>query len=358
MPALPVLLIAFLAAIVVTPMVRATSTRLGIVDRPDGGRKTHSRPIPLLGGLALFFAIAFTILWALYAGWLPGPHIKEKYLFGLLLATTLLVIGGALDDRFNLRPSRQIIWPILATLAVVASGIGVVYITNPLGGQLVLDRISVVVLWWKGIPYRFTLLADIFTFLWLLGMTYTTKLLDGLDGLVSGITVIGAIIIAVVSITRDVAQPDTATLALIVAGAFLGFLLFNFHPATIFLGEGGSTLAGFLLGTLAIISGGKIATTLLVIALPLFDAAIVILRRMFVERRSPTSADRTHLHFRLLDLGFTPRQVVLFYWFVAALFGVATFVLQGWEKLIVLALVGSVIIATTAVTMIIFKKRP
>ena len=356
MPSIPVFIIAFLAAVVVTPVVRVISTLLGVIDRPDGNRKMHRRSTPLLGGLALFIAIAFTIVVAMYAGWLPGPHIKEKYLFGILIAASLLVIGGALDDRFNLRPSRQILWPIVAAAVIVASGIGVVYVTNPLGGQVFLNRISYTVLWWKGIPYRFTLLADTFTFLWLLGMTYTTKFLDGLDGLVSGITVIGAIILAFVSVTRDVAQPDTAILALIVAGAFLGFLLFNFHPAKIFLGEGGSTLAGFLLGTLAIISGGKIATTLLVIGLPLLDAALVIVRRAFWERRSPTSGDRSHLHFRLLDLGWTQRQVVLFYWFIAALFGVSTFVLQGWEKLIAFAMIGSVIFFASLATMTLHKK--
>ncbi len=351
------LLVAFFVAAVVTPLVRGVATHLGVVDRPDGGRKTHHRPTALLGGVALFVALAITIVIAVYAGWLPGLHIKEKYLLGILIAALLLVIGGALDDRFDLPPLRQIIWPILAAAVIVTSGVGIAYVTNPLGGQLHLDRFSVTVLWWQGIPYHFTFLADVFAFLWLLSMTYTTKLLDGLDGLVSGVTAIGAIIIAFVSITRDVAQPDTAILALIVAGIFLGFLLSNFQPATIFLGEGGSTLAGFLLGTLAIISGGKIATTMLVFGLPLFDAAFVILRRLVWERRSPTSADRSHLHFRLLDLGFSPRQVVLFYYFIAAMFGVSTFVLQGWEKLIAIGMLASIIVIATAVAMIVFKKR-
>lgn len=351
------LIVAFFAAAAATPAVRALAARLGIVDRPDNGRKFHRSPTPLLGGMAVFAAVAAAVIVAAGLGWLPGPHIREKYLAGIIAAGALLVIGGSLDDRFDLRPSRQIVWPIAAAAIIVASGIGVAYVTNPLGGQLFLDRWSVTVLRWRGIPYRISLIADAFTFFWLLGMTYTTKLLDGLDGLVAGVTAIGAVIIAFVSITRDVAQPDTATLALIVAGAFLGFLIYNFSPATIFLGEGGSTLAGFLLGTLAIISGGKIATTLLVLGLPLFDAALVIMRRWFWEKRSPMSADRSHLHFRLLDLGFTERQVVLFYWFAAALFGVSTFVLQGWEKLVALAAIASVMIAATAAAAVVFKKR-
>jgi UDP-GlcNAc:undecaprenyl-phosphate/decaprenyl-phosphate GlcNAc-1-phosphate transferase len=335
------------AALVMTPLVRRLATVLGVVDRPDASRKFHAAPVPLLGGLAVIAALAVGAFVAHRLGVLPGVHIKEKYLIGILLASALLAIGGALDDRFNLRASRQIVWPALAALVIIGSGIGISYVTNPLGGILHLDRFVQTVLWWDGIPYKITLLADIFTFVWLLGMTYTTKLLDGVDGLVSGIAVIGALTIAAVSVTRDVAQPDTAILALVIAGAFAGFLVFNYHPARIFLGEGGSTLAGFLLGTLAIVSGGKIATALLVLGLPLFDAMFVIFGRLF-DRKPLAAADRTHLHLRLRDLGFTDRQVVLFYWFVSALFGVSTFVLQGWEKVAALMLLASVLMAATA----------
>jgi len=155
---------------------------------------------------------------------------------------------------------------------------------------------------------------------------------------------------------KDVAQPDTAILALIVAGAFAGFLLFNAAPASIFLGEGGSTLAGFLLGTLAIISGSKVATTLLVLGLPLFDTAVVIIRRL-LQRRSPASGDRSHLHFRLLDLGFSQRQVVLLYYFVAAFFGTFTILLDGWEVTVAAGLVASLLIVLTAVAVFSYRKE-
>lgn len=348
---------AFAAAVVLTPLIRAAALKLGAIDRPTAPRKIHVRPVPLFGGIAVFGAVAAAIVLALLAGWLPGPHIKEKFLIGIIAAASFLMLGGALDDKFNLRPSRQIVWPVLAALVIIGSGIGIKFITNPLGGQLYLDRQAFTVLWWQGIPYRLTLAADIFTLIWLLGMTYTTKFLDGLDGLVSGLAVIGALVIAAVSLMKEVSQPDTALLALIVAGAFSGFLLFNFHPARIFLGEGGSTLAGFLLGTLAIISGGKIATTLLVLGLPLFDAAFVILRRLFWDRRSPTSADRTHLHFRLLDIGFSQRQAVLFYYFIASAFGMATLFLSGWGKLVALGVLAS-ILAVSVAAVVILKRRP
>lgn len=354
--AVPLALLAFGVAAAVTPLVRGLAWRLDIVDRPDAGRKAHGRPVALMGGLAVFLAIVAAITVAAAAGWLPGDHIKGKYLAGIIVAALILVVGGVLDDAYDLRPSRQIVFPLFAALAIIASGIGIGFITNPFGGQLFLDRYAVTVLWLGGIPYKLSILADVFTVCWLMGMTYTTKFLDGLDGLVSGVTVIGAIVIAAVSVMKEVAQPDTALVAIIVAAAFLGFLIFNASPASIFLGESGSTMAGFLLGTLAIISGGKIATTLLVIGLPLFDALVVIVRRIR-DKRSPTSGDRSHLHFRLLDLGFTPRQVVLFYYFVAALFGTSTLILKGWEKLAAIGLLASIMVALTAAGMLAYRKR-
>lgn len=330
-------LAAFAAAAVATPAVIRAARRFGILDRPDGGRKLHASPRPLLGGIAVLVGLSVGILVAELVGGLPGDHIKAKYLVGIVIACALLAFGGALDDIFDLPPRKQIVWPALAALIVVASGIGVTYITNPFGGQIFLDEAVVTVLWWHGIPYKLTVLADLFTLAWLLTMTYTTKFLDGIDGLVGGVTVIGGFVIAAVSMMRDVSQPDTAVLALVVAAAFFGFLLFNFHPARIFLGEGGSTMAGFLLGTLAIVSGGKIATTLLILGLPLFDAAVVVFRRAVIERRSPVRGDRTHLHFRLLDLGLTQRQAVLVYYLVAALLGASTLFLKSGGKATMLA---------------------
>ena len=279
-----------------------------------------------------------------------------KYLWGLGLAGGLLVIGGLLDDRFDLKPWQQLVWPVLAAAVVVVSGIGVKYVTNPLGGQIQLDSLSWIVAWWDGMPYRLTLLADLFSLAWLMGMTYTTKFLDGLDGLVAGVTAIGCLVIAAVCQMVNVLQPDTAVLAMAGAGAFAGFLVFNFSPARIFLGEGGATVAGFLLGVLAIISGGKIATALLIMGLPIFDAAAVIVRRY--RRGQPIwRGDRSHLHFRLVDMGFTPRQAVLFYWFSAAAFGTSTLVLQGWEKVVALGMIVSLLTAVLAGAALIRKRR-
>lgn len=326
--------VAFGAAMLCTPLMRTVAERVGIVDRPTSPRKIHTTPIALLGGLALFFAMIVAGYASIRFGFLPGVYIQEKFLLGIFVATAVLALGGYLDDRYTLRPWQLILAPTVATIIIMASGIGIRTITNPFGGLFDLRM-------WAGV----------FTFVWLMTMTYTTKFLDGVDGLVSGITVIGAVIIAAVSLRAEVFQPDTAVLAVILAGAFLGFVVFNFHPASIFLGESGSTMAGFLLGVLAIIAGGKIATTLLILGLPLFDVAVVILRRIFKARTLPFGGDASHLHFRLLRRGWNQRQIALFYYVVAGLFGVSTLFLGGIEKgiaivLLFVLLIGLLMYAT------------
>lgn len=327
-----------LISALVTWGIRLQATKVGVLDTPNNNaRKIHKKPIPLMGGTAVFLAIAITATTALALGAFDGANIRGKFLIGLLLAGLILTIGGALDDRYNLKPRYQLMFPAAAALVVIAFGIGIPYITNPFGGLIHLDTIKWTLLWWDGIPYKFTLFADIFAFAWLMGASYTTKLLDGIDGLVAGTTAIGALIIAAVSISATtIPQYDTALLALIIGGAFLGFLVFNSHPASIFLGEGGSTLAGFLLGTLAIISGGKIATALLILGLPITDVCYTIYRRIR-SKKGVASHDRGHLHHRLLDAGLTQRQVVLVYYLVAALFGTSTLLLEGWQKIIAVA---------------------
>lgn len=264
------------------------------------------------------------------------------------------MIGGFLDDKYNIKPHYQVIWPVLAIIAVIISGIGVKYITNPFGGLIYFSTYKFEVFRLGGMPYYITLFSDIFTFIWLIVLMYTTKFLDGLDGLVPGISVIGGLIVAGLCLVTKFFQPEIATISLIFAGACLGFLLFSFHPAKIFLGEGGSLFCGFMLGVLAIISGGKIATTLLVLGIPILDLIWVMLRRVISERRAPWLADKKHLHFRLLDIGFSHRQAVLFLYFIALCFGATTLFLQSFQKLIALAVL---IVVMLVLAMIITRQQ-
>ncbi len=334
-------------AALLTPLIRRIARRTGIIDRPERApdRKEPGRTIPLLGGWAIWVAVSLIVVSFLAAGVFENDLLTPKAIYGLLLGGLLVMIGGTLDDRFSLRPGHQLLWPALAIVTVIAAGVGIDVVSNPLGDVIRLDRWSVTVFSMNGIAYQLTILADLVSFLWLLGMTYTTKLLDGLDGLVSGVTAIGALIVFGVTQLAEVQQTGTGVVALALAGACLGFLLFNFHPASIFLGEGGSLLCGFWLGALAIVSGGKIATALLIMGIPILDVVWVMFRRLVLERRSPlTHADRKHLHFRLLDVGFSKRGAVLFLYALTAGFGSATLFVRGTAKLLVLGLLALVML--------------
>jgi UDP-GlcNAc:undecaprenyl-phosphate GlcNAc-1-phosphate transferase len=173
--------------------------------------------------------------------------------------------------------------------------------------------------------------------MWLLGMTYTTKLLDGLDGLATGVTTVGAVMIALLALSSAFFQPDVALLSMMFAAALFGFWLWNMYPAKIFLGEGGSTFLGYALGVLAIISGSKLATTLLVVGLPVLDVLVVIGRRWY-QGKPIMKGDRSHLHHALLDAGLSPRLTVLVYMSVASLFGVTTLIFASWQKVIALGI--------------------
>lgn len=308
-----------------TFLVMKLALKLKVVDRPDIERKAHAREVPLLGGLAIFAAF-FIILYFVQDKLLVGD-LQPRHWLGFFAGGVFLMIGGWLDDKYNLKPFQQIVWPILAVICVIIGGVEIEKITNPLGGYFYPGALSA------------ALIAA-----WLLGMMYTTKLLDGLDGLVSGLTAIGAMIIFLFTITTKYYQPDIGLAALILAAASMGFLFFNWSPAKIFLGEGGSLFLGYALGVLAIISGGKIAIALLVMGIPILDVAWTILRRLMSGKNPFKFADRKHLHFRLLSLGLSARKSVWLYYAMAVIFGLSALFLQSLGKLIALAALGLVMI--------------
>ena len=354
------LLFSFFLSVIMTGLIQFVAKKLKVVDIPNSERKIHKKPIPLLGGLAIFFSFNLVVLfYALYTKDLIGGTIFLKNLFGIMIGTLFLAVGGFLDDKYNLRPRYQILFPILAVLVVIISGVGIDSITNPVGeGLWHLDKYVLNLFWYDGLLYKITLLADFFTFFWLLGMMYTTKLLDGLDGLVSGITLIGAVFMFFVALNKgDIVQYDVALIAILLIGVFLGFLVFNFNPASIFLGEGGSLYIGFMLGVLAIISGGKIATALLVMGIPILDVVWVILRRLFWDKKKITEADTKHLHFRLLDVGLSHRQAVLFLYFLTAVFGVTSLGLQTQGKLLAMGILALVMIVLAASLVLVYKNK-
>lgn len=337
----------FVLSVIATYLVKKAAIYFKILDYPSdaAGRKIHTHPIPLLGGLAI--ATAFFIGIGLIYLFSPQflAQISPGQFGAIFLASIILMAGGYLDDKYNLSPFRQFFFPLLAVLLVVGVGVNLKEITNPFGGTIDLQTVS----WWG----RF-LLVDLVVFCWLLGMMYTTKLLDGLDGLVAGLTVIGSSIVGFLSLTEKFYQPDIALVSFIFAAANLGFLIFNFHPAKIFLGEGGSLFTGFMLGILSIAAGGKIATALLVMGVAIVDLAAVVVRRL-AKIGSPFKGDAAHLHYRLLKAGLTQRQTVVIFYCLAIFFGLLTLFLQSKTKLLALLLLF--ILAVVLGVLVDFKTK-
>ncbi len=318
--------VTFILSIFFTLIFGQMALKLGMVDKPKTEkRKIHKMKIPYGGGLAIFFSF-FIIIFLLYSfSDLLDPGIGFKQLIALFVGGLILMFGGFLDDKYKLSPLKQIFFPLLASFVVLLLGIAPNFLTNPMGGVFDLNSWSIGIL----------TLSDFIVFFWLMGMMYTTKFLDGLDGLVTGIVMIGALVIFFLCLQNQWYQPDIALLTIVFVGAMAGFLVFNFHPAKIFLGEGGSLFTGFILGCLAIISGSKIATTLLVVGVPMLDVGRVIIRRW--QKHKPIyKGDSEHLHFRLLQSGLTQVQVVLLMYAISFLFGMITLFLQSRQKMIAL----------------------
>jgi UDP-GlcNAc:undecaprenyl-phosphate/decaprenyl-phosphate GlcNAc-1-phosphate transferase len=320
------LFLAFLLTVVLSAVFtyfwKKQAIKWKLLDLPNDIRKIHRRAIALGGGWGIF--LAFFIILLFLINFLVSGDLNYNHWLGFFIGALIIMVGGTLDDRYNLKAWQQLLFPLLAIISVLLGGVEISNLSNPFGGLISFASFS-----W---------LSVIIIFLWLLGMMYTTKLLDGIDGLVSGLGAIGAFIIFLFTSLTNYYQPDIALASLIFSAACLGFLYFNFSPASIFLGEGGSLLIGYVLGVLAIISGAKIAITLLIIGLPALDVAWTIIRRL-KSRKNPFSlADKKHLHHRLLDLGLSHKQTAFFYYLLAIFFGLSGLFLQSQGKLLALSL--------------------
>jgi UDP-GlcNAc:undecaprenyl-phosphate/decaprenyl-phosphate GlcNAc-1-phosphate transferase len=349
-----VILASILLSFVLTFFILKVAKATGVVDEPDNKRKFHGQAIPLLGGLAIFFCF-FLILFFTRSNLLAG-NLEPRHWIGFFIGGGILMIGGFFDDKYKISPGKQFIFPLLATLAVVAGGVEIAKISSPLGGHIMLNSLKIPVLYFGGAWHYFMVVSDMFILFWLLGMMYTTKLLDGLDGLVSGITAIGSLVIFLFTMTTRYYQPDIGLAALALGGACLGFLVFNWHPAKVFLGEGGSLFLGYALGVLAIISGGKIAIALLIMGIPILDVLWTIIRRASAGHNPFRISDRKHLHFRLHDSGLGTRKTVLIFYALATVFGLSGLFLQSAGKLFSL-LVLAVIMMGVVVAFSWAEKR-
>jgi UDP-GlcNAc:undecaprenyl-phosphate GlcNAc-1-phosphate transferase len=295
-----------------TPAIRTFMRKRGIVDRPEA-RRVHRRPLPRMGGLAV--VAAFTLVAgvaALLGTAIPGmsgsKSITENEGIGLFVGGLAAAAIGAADDLLNLRARWQLLGQLAVAGIAVVFGITVPFIDNPFATNNI------------NFP---TPLAIGFTFVWIVGMINSINFIDGLDGLSSGIGFIAAVTLGIISLTPQIGQPFIALLCFVLAGALLGFLRWNFHPAVIFQGTSGVMFLGFTLAVLAILGTAKVVVALLVLGVPIIDTFWVIVRRLS-GGHSPFTPDRGHIHHRLLDLGLSHRSTVLLIYALCTTLGVVS----------------------------------
>jgi UDP-GlcNAc:undecaprenyl-phosphate GlcNAc-1-phosphate transferase len=320
--AVPAVLVGFVVAaaiaLALTPAIRTYVRRRGILDRPDA-RRVHRRPLPRGGGVAVVAAFmlvggGMALLGSAVPGMAGAKSFPDNEGLGLFAGGLVAAGIGALDDLLDLRARWQLLGQLAVAVIAVVFGITVKFIDNPFApGNIVFPE-----------P-----LAIGFTVVWFIGMINSINFIDGLDGLSSGIGFIAAVTLGLLSLTVAVGggagQPFIAVLCFVLAGALLGFLRWNFHPASIFQGTSGVMFLGFTLAALSILGTAKVVVALLVLGVPIIDTFWVIVRRLS-RGHSPFTPDRGHIHHRLLDLGLSHRSTVLLIYAICATLGIVSLV--------------------------------
>nr|PZN03529.1 MAG: undecaprenyl-phosphate alpha-N-acetylglucosaminyl 1-phosphate transferase [Bacillota bacterium] len=288
-----------------TPKVIDLAWKIGAIDVPKDARRVHKKPTPRLGGLAIF--AAFTAV-----GLLTLP-LEQSSIQGMLVGGAILVIVGVLDDVYGLPAKVKLALQTVAAYIPVLFGLKVQWVTNPFGGMFYLGQWSVPV-----------------TLFWIVGITNTLNFIDGLDGLAAGIAAIASITMMLVN--ASLGQVNATLVTALLAGAALGFLPYNFNPAKIFMGDTGSMFLGYMLAVAAVDGAVKSATAIalivpiLALGLPIFDTAFAIVRRL-AKGKPIMQADRGHIHHRLLDVGFSHRQAVVYMYLMSLALGLCAIIM-------------------------------
>lgn len=339
--------VAMLIALLMTPLVKRFAFWVGAVDAPNH-RKVHSRIMPRLGGLAIF--IAFVAAYFVVSPAMDA--LKSDVVFGLLVGGAIVVVIGALDDRFDLSPKLKLLGQILAASVVVYSGVVIDLVNVPFGD-------GVISLEWLAVPL---------TIFWIVGVTNAINLIDGLDGLSAGVSGIATCTILVLALMMG--NVTVVLLCAVLLGSIGGFLFYNFHPAKIFMGDSGALFLGFTLATLSVL-GFKQATVvsllvpIMILGVPLSDTFFAIMRR-WVNNLPISVADKSHLHHCLLQLGFSHRTTVLIIYGISLVFGTSAVLLSYMSQqqtlwgtvLLVTVLLCILVLGAEAIGIISKTKKP
>jgi UDP-GlcNAc:undecaprenyl-phosphate/decaprenyl-phosphate GlcNAc-1-phosphate transferase len=335
-------LVAFFVTLAATPFTIKLANKYKLVDNPTNRphpAHIQDRTVPRAGGVPIYLGILFAILI-----FIP----LEKHLIGILLGALVLLIMGLLDDKLpNFSPYKRLFLQFFAVAIVVASGVGISFISNPLGGLIHLDSIIIPINFLG--PHRIILFADILAFFWIVWVMNIINFSKGVDGQMPGIVLVAALTIGTLSLKLfshgDPNQLTIAILSFITGGAALGFLFFNWHPAKIFPGFSSSNIFGFMIAVLSILSGAKVATALLVLLIPAVDFIYLVLARS-LRGQSPMLGDANHLHHRLLVLGWSHQKISLFYISTCAILGTLAAILPNEQKSFAVIGIGAVTFGT------------
>lgn len=323
-------MISLVLTLLFTPMAKRAAFLLNAIDKPSD-RKVHTGSMPRLGGLAIFIGFFSAAVIGLVIALIRHMKLNYTALIGILLGAIVILIVGMIDDMKSISPVKKLILQICASLVPIMFGVQITFISNPVTGILLLGYLSVPV-----------------TILWIVGITNALNFIDGLDGLASGAAAIAAITLFIVAVR--IHQPGAAILMIALAGSTIAFLRYNFNPAKIFLGDSGSLFLGYMLASCSVIGVLKSSMILallipvFIMGVPIFDTASVIMRRMR-DGKHIFDADRKHLHHRLLDRGFSHKQVVLSIYAACILLSTATLAitfLRIAHAIFVLAVVSAV----------------
>lgn len=333
-----VFILAAVLSFAFTPLAKKLAHKLGAIDVPKDERRIHKRPIPRMGGLAIY--MSFSIVTLYFSG-------LDKHVLGIIIGGTILVIMGIVDDIKPLRPLYKLIFQIIAAVVLIMFGITVDSITVPFAPN------ETIMIGYFGI---------FATIIWVVGITNAINLIDGVDGLACGICLISALTLFGVSI---ISQRDMAIfLTAVLAGSCLGFLPYNFNPASIFMGDTGSQFLGFLLAAISIQGAIKsaaavaVAVPILALGLPIYDTLFAMIRRK-INNRPIMEADRGHLHHRLLDMGLSQKKVVLVMYLISAFLGTTSIVamLVSTKKSFLVLLLVCLVTMALAIEIGLFGKK-
>ncbi len=313
--------VALLVCFVMTPLVRSFAVKVGAVDVPKDNRRMHDHPIPRQGGLAIF--LGFLVAVVLFAD-------LDRQVQGILLGSVIIVTMGAIDDIVPLPALLKFVVQIAAAGVAVAFGVRFEFIANPF-------------FWSDTLYISFGAWSIPITIFWIVGITNSINLIDGLDGLACGVSAISSLTFLVISMVWG--QVNVTVLLAAILGACLGFIPYNLNPAKIFMGDTGALLLGYVLSTISVIGLFKFYTIisftvpLLALALPIFDTCFAIIRRL-LKGQNPMSPDRGHFHHRLIDMGLSQKQSVAVLYSISAVLGLSAVLITttGAMKVLILAL--------------------